>query len=239
MSDDKDNCEDEGVKVDDLPFYSFPRGCSYALQDREPGVLQEKVKVVRTGMVEMFTLAEQNIYAGAVLFSSAYAHITKEENLPARVGIMTGGGLLGLAVGLARGRIVRRVVFPMVGVVGGAAISYPKQAREVRDKVIQQGRINIMQAYSSISSKEAVSDISNQLLHPTIFIPLYGFIIAIVGGFVKGVVTELYEIMCELWNERWKPLLSVDKDEEDTFLDEEPKVKVVTNNDKREVIDKN
>ena len=190
-------------------------------------------------MVEMFTLADKNIHAGAVLFSSAYAHITKEENLPARVGIMTGGGLLGLAVGLARGRIVRRVVFPMVGVVGGAAISYPKQAREVRDKVIQQGRINIMQAYSSISSKEAVSDISNQLLHPTIFIPLYGFIIAIVGGFVKGVVTELYEIMCELWNERWKPLLSVDKDEEDTFLDEEPKVKVVTNNDKREVIDKN
>merc|ERR1719312_469473 len=57
-------------------------------------------------MVEMFTLAEQNIYAGAVLFSSAYGHITKEENLPARVGIMTGGGLLGLAVGLARGRLV-------------------------------------------------------------------------------------------------------------------------------------
>merc|ERR1719312_1836156 len=57
-------------------------------------------------MVEMFTLADKNIHAGAALYSSAYAHITKEENLPARVGIITGGGLLGLAVGLARGRLV-------------------------------------------------------------------------------------------------------------------------------------
>ena len=89
MSD--DNCEYERVKVDDLPFYSSPKECSYALQDREPGVLQEKVKVVRTGMVEMFTLAEQNIYAGAALFSSAYAPITKEENLDARRGV-TGAG---------------------------------------------------------------------------------------------------------------------------------------------------
>jgi len=258
MRHDKDNCysEREEVNVADLPFYSSSQDCSYALQDSEPGVLQEKVKEVRKELVEMFILAKQKFYAGVALSSTAYKHITKEDNLPARVGIITGGGLLGLAVGIARGRLARRLVYPMVGAIVGAAISYPLQAREVRDKVIQEGRINIMEAYnrlSGVSTKKSVSDISSQasvglivdlvqltiILVQLVLLKLLLVFVKLANLVFPDLVETLYEVWCE-WDVKIKPLLetTVDNEEEKVLPVDVPKVKVTTN-ENLEVSDEN
>jgi len=160
MSSESDNGGSGQVKVDDLPFYSSPPGTSYALSEQEPGLLQSSVKMVREGMLEGVTMMRQAVTAvtdvvdtGLAHSSSAHYQLTQEDNLPARVGVITGAGLLGLAVGVARGRLVKRVVYTMVGAGGGAAICYPEEAREGRDMVYQEGKYHIMQAYNIITGE--------------------------------------------------------------------------------------
>merc|ERR1719339_106033 len=101
--------------------------------------------------------------------TGAYNQLTEEENLPARVGVITGAGLLGLAVGALRGRLLKRVMYTMAG--AGAAVCYPEQAREGGDMVYQEGRKNIMIAYNMVAGVEggptpslpSLIDISNKV----------------------------------------------------------------------------
>jgi len=146
------------LKVDDLPFYNSSPASSYGLPKEEPGVLQGNVKMVREGIMEGVNMvrdamsAVTNVVDTGVAHSNfAYQQLQEEENLPIRVGVITGTGLLGLAVGLARGRLVKRIVYTMVGAGGGAAFCYPQESRDMGDMVYQEGRNNILQAYNIIT----------------------------------------------------------------------------------------
>jgi len=171
MSSESDNGGSGQVKVDDLPFYSPLPGNNYALPKQESGLLQGSVKMVREGMMEGVTIMRQAVSAvtdvvdtGVAHSNSAYYQLTEEDNLPARVGVITGAGLLGLAVGVARGRLLKRVVYSMMGAGGGAALCYPEQAREGGNMVYQEGKNNIMQAYNiitGVSSPPSLTGISN------------------------------------------------------------------------------
>jgi len=158
MSGQDDNVAGGEVKVDDLPFYNSPPACSFALPKDDPGLLQGNVKMVREGMMEGVNMVRQAISSvthvvetGIAHSSSAYYQLTEEDNLPARVGVITGSGLLGLAVGMSRGRLVKRVVYTMVGAGGGTAFCYPDQTKEIGGMVYQEGRDNLTQAYNIIT----------------------------------------------------------------------------------------
>jgi len=158
MSDQNENGVGGGLKVDDLPFYNSSPASSYGLPKEEPGVLQGNVKMVREGIMEGVNMvrdamsAVTNVVDTGVAHSNfAYQQLQEEENLPIRVGVITGTGLLGLAVGLARGRLVKRIVYTMVGAGGGAAFCYPQESRDMGDMVYQEGRNNILQAYNIIT----------------------------------------------------------------------------------------
>merc|ERR1719431_1936388 len=104
-----------------------------------------------TMMRQAVSVVTDVVDTGLAYSSSAYYQLTQEDNLPARVGVITGAGLLGLAVGVARGRLVKRVVYTMVGAGGGAAFCYPQESRDMGDMVYQEGRNNILQAYNIIT----------------------------------------------------------------------------------------
>ena len=111
MSDQNDKGVGGEMKVDDLPFYNSAPANSYVLPKEEPGVLQGNVKIMREGVMEGVDMVRQAMSAvtdvvdtGVAHSNFAYQQLLEEENLPARVGVITGAGLLGLAVGLARGR---------------------------------------------------------------------------------------------------------------------------------------
>ena len=99
--------------MDDLSFYSSSPPTSYSLAKKEPGLVQENVKVVRLGVMEGISLVKKAkesvnhvVVTGVAHSTAAYNQLTEEENLPVRVGVITGAGLLGLAVGALRGRLV-------------------------------------------------------------------------------------------------------------------------------------
>merc|ERR1719209_2041598 len=104
-----------------------------------------------TMMRQAVSVVTDVVDTGIAHSNSAYYQLTQEDNLPARVGVITGAGLLGLAVGVARGRLVKRVVYTMVGAGGGAAFCYPQESRDMGDMVYQEGRNNILQAYNIIT----------------------------------------------------------------------------------------
>jgi len=178
MSGNNDESARSQVKVDDLSFYSSTPSTSYSLAKKEPGLVQENVKVLREGVMEGISLVRQAreavthvVDTGIAHSTGAYNQLTEEENLPARVGVITGAGLLGLAVGALRGRLVKRVMYTMAGAGGGAAVCYPEQAREGGDMVYQEGRKNIMIAYNMVAGVEggptpslpSLTDISNKV----------------------------------------------------------------------------
>ena len=113
MSGTNDESARSQVKVDDLSFYSSSPPTSYSLAKKEPGMVQENVKVVRLGVMEGISLVRKAkesvthvVDTGVAHSTAAYNQLTEEENLPVRVGVITGAGLLGLAVGALRGRLV-------------------------------------------------------------------------------------------------------------------------------------
>ena len=137
MSGNNDESARSQVKVDDLSFYSSTPSTSYSLAKKEPGLVQENVKVLREGVMEGISLVRQAreavthvVDTGIAHSTGAYNQLTEEENLPARVGVITGAGLLGLAVGALRGRLVI-VCTSTVQVLIMAA--YPLQAGEEGD----------------------------------------------------------------------------------------------------------
>eukprot|EP00092_Neocalanus_flemingeri_P008166 GFUD01008806.1.p1 GENE.GFUD01008806.1~~GFUD01008806.1.p1 ORF type:complete len:251 (+),score=105.19 GFUD01008806.1:46-798(+) len=152
------------VRLDDLSFYSSSSGPAYTLDRKEPGMVQENVKMVREGLLEGVTLMRQAkeavnhiVDTGIAHSSAAHYQLLEEDNLPARVGVIAATGLVGLVVGSLRGRLVKRVVYTMVGVGAGAAVCYPEQCpvREAGEMVYQEGRKNAMVAYNYVAGVEA------------------------------------------------------------------------------------
>eukprot|EP00092_Neocalanus_flemingeri_P008167 GFUD01008807.1.p1 GENE.GFUD01008807.1~~GFUD01008807.1.p1 ORF type:complete len:163 (+),score=75.15 GFUD01008807.1:46-534(+) len=149
------------VRLDDLSFYSSSSGPAYTLDRKEPGMVQENVKMVREGLMEGVSLMRQAkeavnhvVDTGVAHSSAAHYQLLEEDNLPARVGVIAATGLVGLMVGSLRGRLVKRLVYTLVGAGGGAAVCYPEQAREGGEMVYQEGRNNVMVAYNFIAGDE-------------------------------------------------------------------------------------
>jgi len=174
MSGKTSDCPSGQVRVDSLPFYRSSPTTAFSLARKDPGVVQENVKLVREGVVEGVSMVMQAkefvnhvVDTGVAHSTAAHYQLLDEDNLPARVGLIAGTGLVGLLVGSLRGRMLKRIVYTMVGTGGGAAVCYPEYAREGGELVYQEGRKNVMVAYNFLAGVEgapslpSLSDISN------------------------------------------------------------------------------
>ena len=75
----------------------------------------------------------------------------EEENLPARLAIISGSGLLGLLVGRLRGGMFKRVLYTGLGAGMGTSVCYPDEAGEVSATVYQEGKKTAQDAYSLVT----------------------------------------------------------------------------------------
>ena len=75
----------------------------------------------------------------------------EEENLPARLAIISGAGLMGLMIGSLRGRFLKKILYTGIGAGAGAGICYPDEAREIAEIGVEEGKRNVMIAYNFVT----------------------------------------------------------------------------------------
>ena len=149
---------DGKVKISDLSFYGEPRKAEYAVQKSEAGLVQggfQTAREVTTEGVNLYTAARESvshvIETGVAHSTGAYNQLTEEENLPARLALISVTGLLGLLVGSLRGRIFKKVLYSGLGTGAGIAFCYPEDAKEGADMVYEEGRKAALVGYSLIT----------------------------------------------------------------------------------------
>ena len=149
---------DGKVKISDLSFYGEPRKAEYAVQKSEAGLVQggfQTAREVTTEGVNLYTAARESvshvIETGVAHSTGAYNQLTEEENLPARLALISVTGLLGLMVGSLRGRIFKKVLYSGLGTGAGIAFCYPEDAKEGADLVYEEGRKAALVGYSFIT----------------------------------------------------------------------------------------
>ena len=149
---------DGKVKISDLSFYGEPRKAEYAVQKSEAGLVQggfQTAREVTTEGVNLYTAARESvshvIETGVAHSTGAYNQLTEEENLPARLALISVTGLLGLMVGSLRGRIFKKVLYSGLGTGAGIAFCYPEDAKEGADMVYEEGRKAALVGYSFIT----------------------------------------------------------------------------------------
>ena len=149
---------DGKVKISDLSFYGEPRKAEYAVQKSEAGLVQggfQTAREVTTEGVNLYTAARESvshvIETGVAHSTGAYNQLTEEENLPARLALISVTGLLGLMVGSLRGRIFKKVLYSGLGTGAGIAFCYPEDAKEGADMVYDEGRKAALVGYSFIT----------------------------------------------------------------------------------------
>ena len=146
------------VKISDLSFYGEPRKAEYAVQKTETGLVQggfQTAREVTTEGVNLYTGARdsvsQFIETGVAHSTGAYNQLREEENLPARLALISGTGLLGLMVGSLRGRIFKKLLYTGIGTGAGVAFCYPEDAREGADIVYEEGRKAALAGYNLVT----------------------------------------------------------------------------------------
>ena len=155
------------VKISDLSFYEEPRKAKYAVQKSEAGLVQGGFKTARevtTEGINLYTEARESvshvIETGVAHSTGAYSQLREEENLPARLALISGAGLLGLMVGAVRGRIFKKLLYSGIGAGAGVAFCYPEDAREGANIAYEEGRKAALDGYNLIAGGQSESIIS-------------------------------------------------------------------------------
>ena len=151
------------VPIDDLPFYGEAVKTEYTARPVEESILEDGFKVVREGVNEGVNAyrgacesVNHVIETGSAHSSVAYYQLREEENLPARLALISTAGLLGLMVGSLRGRIFKKVLYSGLGAGAGASFCYPDEAKEAGDMVYQEGRRTALVAYNFITGGKLI-----------------------------------------------------------------------------------
>ncbi|XP_040572372.1 uncharacterized protein Mic26-27 [Lepeophtheirus salmonis] len=102
-----------------------------------PLLLQEYASVIRKGICELITQAksmkgtvEHVVETGKAHTGSALVTLREEDNLPAQIGVMTAGSLIGYLLGVSRGRFIKRTFYTSLGLLGSYSLCYPEQSKQ-------------------------------------------------------------------------------------------------------------
>ena len=146
------------VRISELSFYGDAKKSEYAAPKADAGLVQDGFKTVRevtTEGVNMYNEAKESvnhvIETGTAHSSVAYNQLREEENLPARLALISGAGLLGLMVGSLRGRLFKKVLYSTIGAGAGVSFCYPEDAQEAGSVAYEEGRKAVLAGYSLVT----------------------------------------------------------------------------------------
>lgn len=166
------------VRPSQLPFYDETPQPRFELVNQEPGLLEQNIKVVRQQVVSVAGQIQEagdkvnEVYEiGKAHTQGTYNQLLAEENLPIRIGVIAGSGLLGLLIGRLRGGLVKRLVYTTLGTGAGAAVCYPTEAAQLSEEAYVEGRKKAMIAYNfvaGVESAESNPDVQSNLIASSI-----------------------------------------------------------------------
>jgi len=163
------------VRPSQLPLYDQPEQTQYVLANREPGLLEENIKVARESLnlvseqvAEAGEKMNYVIETGVAHSQGAYNQLLEEDNLAGRVGVIAGGATLGLIVGLLRGRFIKRVLYTTLGAGIGASISYPAEAKQLSEEAYTETRKKAMIAYNFVNGVDSSGTAESSLIASSI-----------------------------------------------------------------------
>ena len=146
------------VRISDLSFYGENKKPEYAAQKSEASLVQDGFKNVRevtTEGVNMYNGAKESvnhvIETGTAHSSVAYNQLREEENLPARLALISGAGLAGLMVGSLRGRFFKKALYSTIGAGAAVSFCYPDDAKEGASAVYEEGRRAVLVGYNLVT----------------------------------------------------------------------------------------
>ena len=158
------------VKISELSFYETSRKSEYAAQKPEAGIVQGGFKTVReitNEAVNMYSGAKESVNhvidTGVAHSTGAYNQLREEENLPARLALISGLGLVGLMVGSLRGRIFKKVFYSGIGAGAGVSICYPEDAREAANTVYEEGAKAALVGYNIVTGGEGSANLWHEM----------------------------------------------------------------------------
>jgi len=201
-----DETKKEVVKIDELAYYSSNAAENYAVAEKKPSFLQENFKVLRGGFLEGINLlniltdqVDYVVNTGKAHSMVAYNQLTEEENLPARIGVITGAGAFGLAIGTLRGRLPKRIFYTLIGSGGATAFCYPEQASEIGNTCYEEGRKNLLIAQKFITGVEGSVETPSILtkMSSSTDMNLIAQTIKITFNFLNGLATGIYQVIDE------------------------------------------
>ena len=91
------------------------------------------------------------IETGTAHSSVAYNQLREEENLPARLALISGAGLMGLMVGSLRGRFFKKALYSTIGAGAAVSFCYPDDAKEGASAVYEEGRRAVLVGYNLVT----------------------------------------------------------------------------------------
>ncbi|XP_074599609.1 MICOS complex subunit 26/27 [Brevipalpus obovatus] len=133
------NSESSPVTVDQLPIYGNPHPPKDVVKTDERGMIENTVFQARTTVQDNLKFMDGFYTRSKQIFETAKAHsmstidyIGDEENLLPKIGVITGGGLLGLLLSARRG-IFKKMLYTSAGIGIMSGVCYPKQSSEMLD----------------------------------------------------------------------------------------------------------
>lgn len=113
---------------DDMKTYTYERGVA------EDAVFQARLKISHNlkFMDGFFTRTKQIYETGKAHTKSTIDYIADEDNLLPKIGVITGGGILGLLLSARRG-IFKKMLYTSAGIGIMSGVCYPKQSSEMFD----------------------------------------------------------------------------------------------------------
>jgi len=149
------------VRPSDLPLYDEPAKAKYVLLAREPGALEQNIKIaretassVRDQVHEVEDKISHIIETGKAHTQGAYNQLLEEDNVLGRVGVIAGMGTIGFMVGFVRGRLLKRILYTSVGAGSGSAICYPDDTQQITTSFYSEARKKAMIAYNFVNGVE-------------------------------------------------------------------------------------
>jgi len=156
--------EDNLTRPADLPIYEDVAEKRYELIVDEPSSLEQSFKIVRESLLsaanevsEVADKVNHVVETGKAHSIGAYNELLDEDNLLARVGVVTSSAALGLVIGTIRGRLLKRVVYTSLGAGIGSALCYPETAQTLSGDAYTEIRKKGLIAYNFINGVETTS----------------------------------------------------------------------------------
>ncbi|RXG60669.1 MICOS complex subunit Mic27 [Armadillidium vulgare] len=147
------------IRPSQLPLYENPEDLySFEYIGKEKSKIEEGVAVARKELQSAYGATSgirdnvQHYYeTGKAHTLTSWSYVRDEENVSAKIGVISAGGLLALLIGGRRKGIIKKLFYTSLGVGGVASLVYPKESKKISQELFNNAGDYSVIAYNFIA----------------------------------------------------------------------------------------